>query len=577
MEKNKVKLRWTVGAKLMTAFLSVLLLLTVTGGLSYTMMSKMKENNEALADKWIVGVETVNGIAYMAENVMTIQYKLFFDKNENLKKQRMADADISIKKVDDSLALYRTIMNTNNDNEKALVDQLEKAWKIYEDNYRKMVAAASGKSITYEQMTGFMKDSESSFAAVQSNLDYLVRNNHSGAEEAKNASSSLNAQATLAILIALFAGLVLVGLLTWYVRQAIAKPIRLAAHVVDEVAGGCLQVTVPRIRNRDEIGGLFLSLQAMVTQLRSAMLGVQEASAGIALSSQQLLAVSEQNAGSAQQAASAMQLMAEGSEAALQRFDEVNKTTQDFGAGINRIAESSAIVASLSGNASGQAVLGRDAVSQAVASMDSVNESVRVTAGQVARLEQHAQNIGGISKLIGQISRQTNLLALNAGIEAARAGEHGRGFAVVAGEVRKLAQQTSQAVLDIDDVIAQVTDDTFETARQMRTSAAEAETGMVAVREAGSSFAQIADASERVSGQVQEVAAASEEMAAGSDQLVAAMLRLRELAKQSAETAMTVAATTEAQTASAEQIASSSRSLSSIASQMNELAARFKL
>ena len=57
---------------------------------------------------------------------------------------------------------------------------------------------------------------------------------------------------------------------------------------------------------------------------------------------------------------------------------------------------------------------------------------------------------------IGSIAEQTNLLALNAAIEAARAGEQGKGFAVAAEKVRRLAEESSQAVMNIQDTIVKV-------------------------------------------------------------------------------------------------------------------------
>jgi methyl-accepting chemotaxis protein len=67
----------------------------------------------------------------------------------------------------------------------------------------------------------------------------------------------------------------------------------------------------------------------------------------------------------------------------------------------------------------------------------------------IQELNHSAVKIGEVVKLIQEIAEKTNLLALNASIEAARAGDEGRGFAVVAEEVKKLAQQTSEATSDI--------------------------------------------------------------------------------------------------------------------------------
>ncbi|SEP11054.1 methyl-accepting chemotaxis protein [Paenibacillus sp. OV219] len=571
-----VKLKMTVGAKLMLSFISVLLLLVANGVISSMMMSKMNDNSKVIADRWLAGVETINNINYMADHVLSTQYKLLIEQNGNLKKQYKAEADATIQKVNDSFASYKSIINNTDSQDQGLLTNLEEAWKTYENTYKKTVEL-SNQNLSIDQVSNFMKQSEKSYMAIQANIDYLVRNNHSGAEDAKQVNLDIYDQSKQMVLIALAIGVLLVVLLTWYVRSAISKPIKQAATVVNDIAGGNLLVTMPKIRNKDEIGALFASLSGMISQLQTAMRGVQEASAGIASSSQQMLAISEQNASASQQAAESVSQMAAGTEVTLQRFEEVSKTTQDLGEGINRIAESTSVVASLSADASREAAVGLEAVKQAMVKMTGINETVQKSVDQVNQLELHTRNIGMISKLIGEVSKHTNLLALNAAIEAARAGEHGRGFAVVADEVRKLAQQTSEAVDEIENVIQQVTDDTLVAVQSMNATAVEAGEGLRSVREAGESFAGIAAASERVSGQVQEVAAASEQMAAGSEQVISSMKRLKEIARGSAETAMTVAATTEEQTASAEQIAMSSRSLSEIAQGMNEVASKFKL
>jgi methyl-accepting chemotaxis protein len=78
-----------------------------------------------------------------------------------------------------------------------------------------------------------------------------------------------------------------------------------------------------------------------------------------------------------------------------------------------------------------------------------IGQSLTGLHGLVSEVQDNAAAIRGIAE-------QTNLLALNAAIEAARAGGHGRGFAVVADEVRSLAQRTSGATEEIQQLIGRL-------------------------------------------------------------------------------------------------------------------------
>ncbi|MBR6127553.1 hypothetical protein IKQ21_07710 [bacterium] len=85
-----------------------------------------------------------------------------------------------------------------------------------------------------------------------------------------------------------------------------------------------------------------------------------------------------------------------------------------------------------------------------------LRQKIQMIAELVLELSEHTQQIGNSISVVDDIAEQTNMLALNAAVEAARAGEHGKGFAVVAGEIRKLADESKQAITKITSLTSSI-------------------------------------------------------------------------------------------------------------------------
>lgn len=85
-----------------------------------------------------------------------------------------------------------------------------------------------------------------------------------------------------------------------------------------------------------------------------------------------------------------------------------------------------------------------------------LRQKIQMIAELILELSEHSQQIGSTISVVDDIAEQTNMLALNAAVEAARAGEHGKGFAVVAGEIRKLADESKQAITKISSLTSNI-------------------------------------------------------------------------------------------------------------------------
>ena len=134
--------------------------------------------------------------------------------------------------------------------------------------------------------------------------------------------------------------------------------------------------------------------------------------------------------------------------------------------------------------------------------MQEITEAVEASLNNVLELENKIEHIGEFLNAITGIARQTNLLALNASIEAARAGEAGKGFAVVADEIKNLAEECSQVVDAIREIILSLQEKSVVTKEQVIKGSKATATGVEAVKSVKGVFNHLVEAVETLNGQI---------------------------------------------------------------------------
>ncbi len=230
-------------------------------------------------------------------------------------------------------------------------------------------------------------------------------------------------------------------------------------------------------------------------------------------------------------------------------MQEISKTTQSAALDARKAEET--------------AQPGGKTVQSTVQTIGQLLQSNHETSSRIEELGRSSNAIGKIVHVINEIAEQTNLLALNASIEAARAGEHGRGFAVVAGEVRRLAERTSNATKEIDKTVREIQHGTAEAVEAMRASVSQVQRGADSARSAGEALTSIIHGSEAVQRMVTQIASAATEQSYSTQSVSSSVNEIASIIRQTAS--------------SSEQSVEGCQKLSRLAGELTGLVESFKV
>ncbi len=295
---------------------------------------------------------------------------------------------------------------------------------------------------------------------------------------------SVNTLARWLILVGVIGGAVGAAVLLM-IANSIVRPVALARAAALRFSSGDLRRSGTEgeaLRalsgRKDELGDLASSLDEIARSMGKAASAVVGAATEVVSGAAQVSDTSQSiSSGAAEQAASG---------------EQVSASMEEMGSTIKQNAENAGETERIARAAAEAADEGGKGVDEAVQAM---------------------KEIAGKISIIDEIARQTNLLALNAAIEAARAGEAGKGFAVVASEVRKLAERSQTAALEISE-LSGTTVERAERAREL--------------------ILRIVPDIRKTAELVMEIAASSREQSAGVDQTTRALAQLDQVIQQNA-------------------------------------------
>jgi methyl-accepting chemotaxis protein WspA len=291
-------------------------------------------------------------------------------------------------------------------------------------------------------------------------------------------------------------------------------------EVVAKAAAGDLTGKIT-VSGQDAIGQLAGALATMFDNLRGLLNQVQKAGILVATSTTEIAAAArQQESTGVEQAQTSVEV--------LSTTKEISSNTMQLLKTMEEAAQAADHTTAASTDAQRNLARMDQTMQHMVNATDSIN-------AKLSALSEKASNINNVLTTITKVADQTNILSLNAAIEAEKAGEAGRGFAVVATEIRRLADQTSVATWDIEQMLKEMQTAVSASVMGMDKFSEEIRRSVEEVRLVAGHLATVIEEVQKLSPRFETVFEGMQSQAVGASQITATMTQLNDATQQSVD------------------------------------------
>ena len=529
-------------ARLIFAFMFMGLLVLIVALVGLSGSSRLSKHIDSLASN---SVPSISGLWKINEGQTQIESSERGLLNINLSKDaRQAEIDRmdnAWKQIQEGFEQYESTPKSDAE-QKAYKDFLDKwdAWKkAHEEFLRRNLqferlgvfnifensAGNAGSAIAaYKELDKQVQVNRQPFTDATNKLLEVLKMNQDLTAETERVSAKDVSQVGFWAFVAILIGPGTAILFGIFFSNTIAKPLGAKiAGVVDiaqKISAGDLTSQISLADAEDEVGQLQNAFYTMNKDLNALVNRIQKSGNQISSSADQITA-------------SGRNLEATVSEQ-VASTNEVSATAHEIAATSRQLVTTMEQVVAMAEQTTVAAGNSQENLNHIDAVMRQLLEATQVISSKLEIMDKRANNISRVVTTITVVADQTNLLSLNAALEAERAGEYGAGFAVVAREIRRLADQTAVATLEIEQMIKEMQSAVSTGVTEMDKFT---KSVVHSVEEVGRISEQVAQVIQQVQGltpRFEQVSQSVDEQSQGAQQISEAMEHLSQASQQTA-------------------------------------------